>query len=563
MLGKDTGQRDLFDVGNVFSVELKPGSFYAQLAQAAPRLFRDEDFAALYADKVGRPSVPPSLLALVVLMQHETGVSDAEAVERTGLDLRWAAVLRRAAGEPLCAKSTLQMFRSQLVLHDAVGDIFRKSIEEARRSGLLKDKALRIAIDTKPMNGRGAVQDTYNLLAQGIRDLVRVLCHKTRMRPQDWMRTQGLSRYAASSLKGSADIDWSDEGVRQSLLAEMVSDARALLEAAAGGGDAVDKASRLLRALLLQDVVEGVREEGDPRASIREGTAPGRIPSVSDPEQRHGHKSKSKLFTGHKSAIAVDEESAIITSVGVLPGDAGDATGSLELVEQTEENTGLPVEHTLGDCAYGGAANRESFAKDGRTLYAKVPQEPQAGGMFPKRAFVLDLDNHTTTCPEGRVCDTYRDDGDGGKTFLFGRVCADCELRAFCTHSKSGRTLHVHSHERMLRDARAFQESPEGRSVLRRRVVVEHRLARLGQLRIGQARYVGRGKSQFQLTIAAAIANFRRTWNWVAARIAFDDTAISSRWPFGALLAAVVGVMGALLVTRSAPPHPRHARLAA
>jgi hypothetical protein len=84
---------------------------------AAPRLFGDGECAALYADKIGRPSVPPSELALVVLMQHETGVADTEAVERTGVDLRWASVPRRGAGEPLCAKSTLQLFRNQLVLH--------------------------------------------------------------------------------------------------------------------------------------------------------------------------------------------------------------------------------------------------------------------------------------------------------------------------------------------------------------------------------------------------------------------------------------------------------------
>ena len=563
MLGKDTGQLVLNDVGNLFPHVLKPGSFYAQLAEAAPRLFHDEDFAALYADKIGRPSVPPSLLALVVLMQHETGVSDAEAVERTGSDLRWSAVTRRGAGEPLCAKSTLQLFRSQLVVHDAAGDVFRKSIEEARRSGLLKGEALRIAIDTKPMNGRGAVQDTYNLLAQGMRELVRALCRKARVRPQDWMRSHGLSRYAASSVKGSADIDWSDEGAREALLAEMVSDARVLLEATAGRGEAVDKASRLLRALLLQDVVEGVTEEGEPCASIREGTAPGRIPSVSDPQQRHGRKSKSKLFTGHKSAIAVDEDSAIITSVAVLPGDAGDATGSLELVEQTEENTGIPVKHTVGDCAYGGAANRQSFSDDARTLYAKVPQEAQAGGMFPKRAFVLDLHNHMATCPDGHVCDAYRDDGDGGKTFLFGSACTHCDLRAFCTRSKSGRTLHVHSHERMLQEARAFQESPEGRSVLRRRVVVEHRLARLAQLGIGQARYIGRRKSLYQLTIAATIANLRRTWNWVAAQIASDDAAMPSRSACVALLAALVCALCAFPAARLALRRPRRACLAA
>jgi hypothetical protein len=546
MLGKDTGQLALNDVGNLFPHALRPGSFHAQLAEAAPRLFDDEDFASLYAENIGRPSVPPSLLALVVLMQHEAGVSDAEAVERTGCDLRWSAVLRRGAGEVLCAKSTLQLFRSQLVVHEAAREVLRKSIEEARRAGLLKGNALRVAIDTKPMNGRGAVLDTVNLIAEAMRQVVRALSQKARVKPEDWMLSHGLSRYAQPSVKGEADIDWSDKGARRAFLGEIVADARRLLAEASAQGEEVHKASGLLSAILLQDVEEGQTQEGEACASMREGTAPGRIPSVSDPQQRHGHKSKSKLFTGHKSAIAVEEESAIITGVEVLAGDAADATGSLELVQQSEENTGLAAAQTVGDCAYGGGANRQSFIEDGRTLYAKVPQATEPKGQFPKQAFAVDLDNHTLTCPEGHVCSSYRDERDGGKTFVFGPVCAGCELRPFCTTSASGRSVHVHPQERLLQEARAFAESPAGRSVLRGRVVVEHRLARLAQLGIGQARYIGRRKSLYQLTIAAAIANLRRTWNWEATRSASDALAMPSDPPCGALAAAMVRVWRAV-----------------
>ena len=68
MIGKRDTQMPLFEVGNVFDLKLDPGSFHAQLAKAAPRLFSDEDFAAFYKDKMGRPSVPPSLLALATLL---------------------------------------------------------------------------------------------------------------------------------------------------------------------------------------------------------------------------------------------------------------------------------------------------------------------------------------------------------------------------------------------------------------------------------------------------------------------------------------------------------------
>src|SRR5438093_8722689 len=217
MLGKRKAQRDLFDVGNVFPVALDPASFHGQLAAAADRLFRDEDFAAFYADGVCRSSTPPAPLALMTLLQHESGCSDAEAIARSAFDLRWAAVLRRVAGQPLCAKSTFQLFRAHLVLHDGVRTLFEQSIAEGRRAGLLKGGALRIALDTKPILGRGAVEDTYNLLATGIQQLVRALAAP--QSPAVWAEAHDLGRYFGPSLKGSADLDWSDPAARNQLLA--------------------------------------------------------------------------------------------------------------------------------------------------------------------------------------------------------------------------------------------------------------------------------------------------------------------------------------------------------
>ena len=59
---------------------------------------------------------------------------------------------------------------------------------------------------------------------------------------------------------------------------------------------------------------------------------------------RHGHKSSSRRFDGHKAAIVVDTDSQLITAVDVLPGNAPDNLGALELVEESEANTGVPVQ---------------------------------------------------------------------------------------------------------------------------------------------------------------------------------------------------------------------------
>ena len=131
-------------------------------------------------------------------------------------------------------------------------------------------------------------------------------------------------------------------------------------------------AAELLGRLLLQDV-----ERTDDGVSLKDGVSRDRMMSVHDPEMRHGHKSSSRRFDGHKAAIVVDTDSQLITAVEVLPGNAPDNLGALELVEASEANTGVTVEEAMGDAAYGDGDTRQTFADAGRTLIARVPGPPQ------------------------------------------------------------------------------------------------------------------------------------------------------------------------------------------
>lgn len=534
MMGRRKIQGMLFDVGNVFPFALDPTSFHGQLASAARRLFSDEVFAKRYHPQRGRYSVPPSNLALLLLLQAEAGYSDAAALDASAYDVRWCAVLGKALGEPLCARSTLQLFRADLVLHPESEVVLKASLEEAKRAGLLKGHALRIAIDTKPIIGRGAVLDTYNLLGGGIAKLARALAAGEGCAVEEWAQEHDLRRYFGgreSSLKGSADLDWSDAKARNEFLHEIVTDGRRLMrmaeaflrelpeahtEAECDRERRVREPYELLQQLLVQDVRESTDADGKPQVEIKEGTASERIPSLTDPEERHGRKSKSKKFTGHKLRIAVEVETELIAAVEVLAGSAGDAENTLAAVEQAEANTGLPVAETLGDCAYGGGETRQAFEGAHRTLHAKVPQPATNGEFFPKDAFQIDLAEGSVTCPGGHTTTVYHTTSKGAKVFEFGEYCAGCPLRPQCTKSEHGRTLQVHAQEKLLAAARAFQQTPEGREKLRDRTGVEHALARMAQRGVGQARYFGRQKTRFQMMMAATVVNLRKIWNGVA-----------------------------------------------
>ena len=67
---------------------MAPDSIYGVLHRECFNLFPDEMFADLFTD-VGRRSVPPMIVAVVVVLQRLEGLSDREAVERFAFDARW------------------------------------------------------------------------------------------------------------------------------------------------------------------------------------------------------------------------------------------------------------------------------------------------------------------------------------------------------------------------------------------------------------------------------------------------------------------------------------------
>jgi transposase len=175
MLGRHSPQGELFRPDNVHLDHVGRDTIYGFLAQQRHRLFRDQAFADLYRRDWGRPSVPPSQLCIALLLQAKEGVSDDEAIQRSAYDLRWKVALGIDVEEKLCAKSTLQLFRAKLVMHDRFQKVFESSVTSCRRAGLLRNKKLEVALDTTPVFGRGAVKDTFNLISDQIARVVNAV----------------------------------------------------------------------------------------------------------------------------------------------------------------------------------------------------------------------------------------------------------------------------------------------------------------------------------------------------------------------------------------------------
>ena len=551
MLGKRSAQLGLFEADTLYADFVGKRTFYGYLASERGELFDDADFARLYCPNNGRPSVPPSVLATALVLQAYDGVSDEEATRRAAFDLQWKVALGIEVEVRPFAKSTLQEFRAQLIIHEQTRAIFQRSLKSAKRRGVWKKghppherQQIKLALDTTQILGRGAVRDSYNLLAEGIIEVLRALAKLVACDLMEVAEEVGCARYVLGpSLKGQADVDWTDPKARQRFLAEIVADAEQLLELVRGTRSDLTKdspedkalvaAADVLARILGQDIE---RDEHGPR--LKRGVTPDRLISVHDPEMRHGRKSSSHRFNGHKAQVAVDTDSQLITAVDVLPGNAPDADRALEVVEASETASGCEVEEVIGDCAYGAGETRAEFAASGRTLVAKVP-EIHNQGYFVKTAFQIDLEARTCICPSQQQTREFRAAEGGGGIFVFAtETCAACPLRSQCTRGQGGRTVLVHPQEALLQRAREFQVTPAFDEARRRRQVVEHRIARLAQLGIRQARYFGRTKTLFQVCLAAAVANL----TLLAATSSAASTLDSVTW--GILLAILAALLG-------------------
>jgi transposase len=111
-------------------------------------LLADDDFAACYDLTTGRPSVPPSRMAKLLLLQTVENLSDRAALERMAFELRWKAVLGMEVGEPAVGQATLVDFRARLQLHDQMRAVFERFLSLAVQAGLIDPTTVQVIDST-------------------------------------------------------------------------------------------------------------------------------------------------------------------------------------------------------------------------------------------------------------------------------------------------------------------------------------------------------------------------------------------------------------------------------
>jgi hypothetical protein len=223
------------------------------------------------------------------------------------------------------------------------------------------------------------------------------------------------------------------------------------------------------------------------------------------------HKTVHHRQDGYKAHVAIEPGTGLFTG-GRLTRASGEdnheAVVGLGLL--AGEDGPLAV---LGDTAYGTGQARAALAAAGHTAIIKPgPLHRGVEGGFTTDDFTVDETAGTVTCPAGVTRRITRT-----RNAVFGVACRGCLLRARCTAAASGRTLRLHEHDAVLRQARRnWADRGDLREAYRQhRPMVERSIAWLigPKGRCRQLRYRGVTKNNQWLHLRMAALNLRRLIN--------------------------------------------------
>jgi IS5 family transposase len=569
MQGFEHMDGQLADAGALAGHLVPTDSMFAFLAAHRAELFRDADYADLFAPPgLGRPSIPATRMAAVLTLQVLHDYSDRETAEAVRFDVRWKVAIGAALDDAGFDPSTLVYWRNRIARSERPHRINDAVKKVAGQTGILRSRRRR-AVDSTILADAVATQDTVTQLISAIRKVAREV-------PGAAGQVAAVCTGHDYAKPGKPKIDWDDPAATEALVPALVNDANALVEALRpeDPGQPEAPAVALLALVAGQDAgpAEGSDGTGGRWRIARKVTENRVVPAV-DPDARHTRKSPEARRDGYRAHLAADPETGIIidekltkaagqensdpavageflaagarqdnpgpAAVQGSPASGHDADGGLagqpgpdtasHDSRSSREAGGDSGEEPLawyGDSAYGTGDLRGAIADAGHraVIKPKPLQAPVAGGLTVDD-FAVDEAAGTVTCPAGHTVALSRT-----RIATFGVACRDCPLRAQCTTCKTGRKLVLHPRDDLLRAARADWAADAGlrEDYMAHRPNVERAVAQVATFRGRRLklRYRGVTKNHAWLKCRTAALNLRNligkglTWHggaWVLA----------------------------------------------
>lgn len=488
----------------------------------------------------GRNAWPPVVLAtLLVLRWSEQGTSRRAAVARAATDMAWRGAMGLELGGATPSEKTLRKFEKFLEA--------RHQDTQTPRYLLLHEHIVRACLaagvtggcppvwvtDSTPMWCYGAVRDTVRLLGDGLSSLAAQWSKATRVSleavAQQWQTPFVLEK----STKGAFRVDWHDEAARArvvSHLAETVVRIVGDIRRALGDVRPSLRKAVLRRCRhLLRVVGQDLETDANGQLVVARKVAADRLISLTDPQARHGRKTKSQTFDGYKIHLLGDAVSGLLLSLTVTSGNVHDGQPAHRLIRRAKDLYSK-LERVLGDTAYGGAQLRHVVKGTlAVSLLSPPPPVDEKEGRLGKASFAVNFDEQQVTCPNGVTSSDRRlvwssDHDAHAALFVWTKeTCDSCPLSAACRgKERGGRRVLLHPYEKELRDARLAWNDPQVREEYRERSQGERLVNQVIRHGGRNARAFGMKAAQLQAHAIAMANNLRLLAQAIAAQDTVD-----------------------------------------
>jgi len=473
----------------------------------------------------GRDAWPAVVLATLVLLRwSEQGMSRRAAVRRACSDVVWRAAMGLMLGTSTPSERTLRDFERflhgrhrstqvprYLLLHE---HIIRACLDH----GVVDVTRAAWAMDSTPMWCYGAVRDTVRLLGDGLRMLAGAWSRATRRSMAVVAGEWRMPFLLAKSTKGAFQVDWSEPTATGAVVAQLAANVVDAVAIIRRGVQSVRSGLRkaLLRRCrhLLRVVDDDLETDPQGHLVIAKRVAADRLVGITDPQARHGRKSKSQTFNGFKVHLLGDVTSGLILSVAVTKGNVHDGSPAHRLIRRAKDLC-ADVQQVLADTAYGGARLRHVVQRAcGVVLIAPPPPVNGKDGKIGKGDVIVDLAAGKVTCANGVVTENIglvwsSDHGVHVPRVTWPKAACDaCPLSPACRGKLSdGRRMLLHPYEHELRAARDAWTQPATRELYRTRSQCERLIHQATRHGGRQARAFGLRQAQTQAHAIAAACN--------------------------------------------------------
>jgi transposase len=240
--------------------------------------------------------------------------------------------------------------------------------------------------------------------------------------------------------------------------------------------------------------------------------------SPTDPDAALMNDGRRPALGYHDHYVVDGGRSRIILHALVTPADVMENTPMLDLLWRVRFRWQLHPKRVVGDTTYGTIENIQAVENGGLRAYVPLPNWDRTPFYGPSQ-FTYDRERDEYRCPEGHrlprwtakyteELTVYRADA---------ATCNACPVKAACTTSERGRTIHRSFHAAYLERVQGYHETPGYQKAMRKRSVwVEPLFGEAKQWHgLRQFRLRGLDKVNMEALLVATGQNLKR---WLVAR---------------------------------------------